>query len=191
MLRPLSSFERLFLAFDKINGFNFGIAVSFSSAIPDDRWKAAFEQVQRRHPLLNAGINEEDPHAPYFTSGAGLPVPLAFQHRISSIDWQRVMESDIAEPFDLSTGPLLRAAVLEDERGCDLVITANHVVIDGMGVLALVRDLLRVLAGETLAGLPIPPSAEERTAEIRAMNPVPAPPGDPAGEELCEYCRYQ
>lgn len=29
MLRPLSGYERLFLAIDKINGFNFGIAVCF------------------------------------------------------------------------------------------------------------------------------------------------------------------
>ena len=115
MLRPLRGFERLFLAIDKINGFNFGIAVSFSSVIADVSWKAAFEQVRRRHPLLNAGINDEDPHAPYFTGGADLPIPLAFQRRISSTDWQRVMESDIAEPFNRSTGPLLRAAVLGDD----------------------------------------------------------------------------
>lgn len=105
--RPLSGYERLFLAVDKINGFNFGIAVSFGGAIADVRWKAAFEQVQRRHPLLNAGINEEDPRAPYFASGAGLPIPLAFQLRTSSTAWQRVMESAIAEPFDLSTGPFI------------------------------------------------------------------------------------
>jgi hypothetical protein len=170
MLRPLSGFERLFLALDKINGFNFGIAVSFSGTIADLRWKTAFEQVQRRHPLLNAGINEEDPHAPYFTSGAGFAIPLAFQRRISPTDWQRVMESDIAEPFDLSKGPLLRAAVLKDDQGCDLVITANHAVIDGIGVLAFIRDVFRVLGGQTLTVLPVPPAAEERAAEIRLMN---------------------
>jgi hypothetical protein len=173
MLRPLSGFERLFLALDKINGFNFGITVGFSSAIAEGRWRAAFEQVRRRHPLLRAGINEEDLHAPYFTSDADVPIPLVFRRRVSSTDWQRVMEADVAEPFDLSTGPLLRAAVLEDERGCELVISANHVVIDGMGVLAVVRDLLRALAGEALAELPVPPSAEERAAGPRVMNPVP------------------
>jgi hypothetical protein len=181
-LRPLSGFERLFLALDKINGFNFGITVGFSSVIAERRWRAAFEQVQRRHPLLRAGINEEDPHAPYFTSAVDVPIPLVFRRRLSSSDWHRVMEADVAEPFDLSNGPLLRATILEDERGCELVISANHVVIDGMGVLAVVRDLLRALAGEALAGLPVPPSAEERAAEIRVMNPVPRGLWDPAEE---------
>ncbi len=91
MLRPLSGYERLFLSNDKINGFNFGIAVSFNSAIADVRWKEAFEQVRRRHPFLNAGISEEDPYAPYFTSGASFPIPITFQPRISSTEWQRVM----------------------------------------------------------------------------------------------------
>lgn len=51
-----------------------------------------------------------------------------------------------------------------------------------MGVLALIRDLLRVLAGETLAELPVPPSAEERVAEIRGMNPAANALGGPADE---------
>jgi hypothetical protein len=83
MLRPLSGFERLFLALDKINGFNFGITVGFSGAVAEGRWRAAFEQVQRRHPLLRAGINEEDPHAPYFTSGTDVPIPLVYQQLFS------------------------------------------------------------------------------------------------------------
>jgi hypothetical protein len=182
MLRPLRGFERVFLAIDEINGFNFGIAVSFRGVIADHRWKTAFEQVQKRHPLLNAGINQDDPQAPYFTRGEGHPVPLSFQDRISSTDWQRVMEADIARPFDLSVGPLLRAAVLEDDLGCDLVIIANHAVIDGMGVLALVRDLLSALAGKTLCDLPVPPSAEERAAEIGVISPMSDAPADSAAE---------
>lgn len=182
MLRPLSGLERLFLALDKINGFNFGIAISFSGVVAHARWKAAFESVQQRHPLLRAGINEEDPHAPYFTSGAGLPIPIAFQRRNSLTHWQQVMESDIAKPFDLSAGPLLRGAIIEDDRGCDLVMTANHVVLDGMGMLSIVRELLLALEGESLAELPLPLSAEERVAEIRARNPVQGGTGDPAEE---------
>lgn len=173
-IRPLSGFEHLFWALDKINGFNFGMAVSFSGTIAHSRWRDAFARVQKRHPFLDAAINEDDAHAPWYARGAGLPIPLAFLRRNSSTDWQRVMETEIAEPFDLSTGPLLRATILEDENGCDLVLTAHHAVIDGMGVLAVVRELLRALAGEALAELPIPPPAEERAAASRALNPLPA-----------------
>jgi NRPS condensation-like uncharacterized protein len=166
-LRPLSAYERLFLAIDKINGFNFGIAVSFRGNLAHPRWQAALAQVQKRHPLLDAAINNDDPHAPFFTRGAGLPIPLAFQRRTSSTDWQRVMESEVAEPFDLSTGPLLRAVVLEDDTGCDLVLTANHVVIDGIGILAVVRDLLAALSGQALAE-----NAAEQAAEPQPRNRI-------------------
>jgi len=182
MLRPLSGYERLFLALDKVNGFNFGIAVCLSGAIGHARWLRAFDQLQKRHPLLRAGINEDDPHAPYFTTGAGAPIPIAFERRNSATEWQRVMESEIAAPFDLANGPLLRATVLQDEKSCDLVITANHVVIDGMGVLALIRDLLRVLAGEALKMSPIPPPADERASRLRVENAIPNGVGNPAEE---------
>src|ERR1700734_2101754 len=175
-LRSLSGFEHLFWALDRINGFNFGIAISFRGALAHSRWKAAFDQLQKRHPFLDVAINSDDPTAPFFVRGAGLPIPLAFLRRKSLTDWQRVMESDIAEPFNLSTGPLLRAALLEDESGCDLVISASHIVIDGMGILSMGRELVRALAGESLDALdslPIPPSAEERALEVRALNPFP------------------
>jgi NRPS condensation-like uncharacterized protein len=92
------------------------------------------------------------------------------------------MESEVAEPFDLPSGPLLRAVVLEDEKGCDLVLTANHAVIDGIGVIAVVRDLLVALSGQYLAELPVPPASEQRAVEVRALNPFPAAP-EGAGTE--------
>jgi hypothetical protein len=177
-LRPLSGYERLFWAVEKVNGFNFGIAVTFRGNRAHSQWEDAFAQVQKRHPFLNVAINDDDPQAPHFVYGTGLPIPLAFLRRNSPADWQRAMENEVAEPFDLKSGPLLRADLLEDEEGCDLVVVANHIVIDGMGVLALVRDLLRALSGEALAELPVPPPAEERAAQVRASNPLLAPPID-------------
>lgn len=165
-IRPLSGYERLFLAVDIVNGFNFAIAVTFSGVIAHSRWQAAFAQLQKRHPLLNAVISVDDWHAPTFQHGSGDPIPLAFLRRTSATDWQQVMESEIAEPFNLSLPPLLRAAIVEDDAGCDLVITANHVVADGIAIVALVAELLRALAGHTLEELPPPQSAEERVAAI-------------------------
>ncbi|HLY40914.1 MAG TPA: condensation domain-containing protein [Terracidiphilus sp.] len=181
-LRPLSGLERLFWALDKIHGFNFAIAVSFRGTIAHSRWKDAFVRAQKRHPLLDAGINEDDPCAPYLMRGAGFPIPVAFQCRASSTQWQRVMESEIAEPFDLSAGPLLRAAIVEDEQGCDLVLIANHTIVDGMGILAFLRDLLDTLAGQTLADLPLPLSSEDRATAMRSSNSLPAPLDGDAAE---------
>lgn len=173
-LRPLSVYERLFWAVDKVYGFNFSMAVSFRGTIARARWNAAFAQAQKRHPFLNVSLNQDDPHAPVFMRGEGFPIPLVFQRRTSSTEWQRVMECEVAEPFDLTRAPLLRAVLLEDDDGCDLVLTANHIIVDGIGVVALVGDLLAALSGETLAVLPVPPSAEDRVAEVRASQSAKA-----------------
>ncbi len=173
-VRLLSGYERLFWAVDKINGFNFTVVVSFRATIARSRWSAAFAEAQRKHPFLNASINDDDPHAPYFVRDEGLPIPLTFERRTSSTQWQRVMESEFAEPFDVSTAPLLRAVLLEDDEGCDLVLTANHIIIDGIGVLGFVRDLLAALSGEMLTPLADPPSAEDRVAQVRSSSQLHA-----------------
>jgi hypothetical protein len=164
----------MFWAVDVINGFNFTVAVSFRGTIERARWIAAFAQAQAKHPFLNVSVNQGDPQAPYFTRGEGLPIPLTFERRTSPMQWQRVMESEFAEVFDLSTAPLLRAMLLEDDEGCDLVLTANHVIIDGIGVLGLVRDLLAALSGAMLARLPDPPPAEDRVANLRTSTQLHA-----------------
>ena len=167
-LRPLSPYERLFWAIDRINGFNFSLAVTFRGTISHAEWIAAFAQAKGRHPLLSACINHDDPHAPVFMRAADLPIPLKFRRRSSPAEWQRVIEAEQAKPFDLSAGPFLRATLLEDSEGCDLIVTANHVVLDGVGAVAFVGDLLGALAGEKLERLPVAPSAEDRAAKARS-----------------------
>jgi hypothetical protein len=168
-LRPLSPYERLFWAIDRVNGFNFSLAVTFRGTASHADWIAAFAQAQERHPLLSACIDHVDPHVPVFIrSAANLPIPLKFGRRTSTTEWQRVMEREQAKPFDAATAPFLRATLLEDSEGCDLIVTANHVVLDGVGAVAFVRDLLAALAGEKLAPLPLAPSADDRTAHARS-----------------------
>jgi hypothetical protein len=162
------------LAIDRVNGFNFSIAVTLRGVISHADWISAFAKAQKRHPLLNACIGYQnrdgvnDPHAPVFVRTANRPIPLNFRRRTSSTEWQRVMEAEQAKSFDASTAPFLRATLLEDSEGCDLILTANHVVLDGVGTVVLLRDLLAALSGEPLLPLPLALSAEERTTHARS-----------------------
>jgi hypothetical protein len=169
-LRPLSPYERLFLIIDQINVFNFSVAVSFRGTVDRAGWSAAFAKVQERHPLLNACLNLDDPSAPAFVRTDALPVSLEFRQRTSPTQWQRVMEAGYVERFDPSLAPQVRAVMLEDGAGCDLVVTANHIFIDGIGIVALIRDVLAALSGEKLTALPLPPSAEERVAQAKSTS---------------------
>jgi hypothetical protein len=173
-LRPLSPYEHMFWAFDRVSIFNFSIACCLRGTIARAAWSAAFAEVQQRHPLLNASLNLDDPQAPRFVRGAGLPIPLRFVERTSTTEWQREMEAEMATPFDPSTAPFLRAVLVEDEHGCELILTAHHIVLDGMGMLLLLRELFAALSGETLSCLPAPPSADDRTAHKRSLNAASA-----------------
>ncbi|MEM8964512.1 MAG: amino acid adenylation domain-containing protein, partial [Acidobacteriota bacterium] len=66
------------------------------------------------------------------------------------------LRADALEPFDLSTGPLLRARLLrvaDDDHV--LSLTMHHIVSDGWSVGVLIRELAALYAGESLPELPI------------------------------------
>jgi hypothetical protein len=172
--RPLSPFERLFDTIDQTNGLNFCIAVSFQGKVARSRWTAAFARVQQRHPFLNASLNRDDAHAPYIQRAEGFPIPLTFEPRTSSTQWQSTMEAQGEEPFAASAAPLLRVNVLEDEHDCDIIVTAHHAILDGVGALCLIRDVLAVLSGKELTALAMPPAAEDRLEEARSLNEAPS-----------------
>jgi NRPS condensation-like uncharacterized protein len=175
-LRLLSPLERLVDAIVEINGFNFCMAVSFRGKITHPRWMDAFAQLQQRHPLLNASLNHDDPQLPFLRRLEDLPIPLKLELRTSPTQWERVVETECEQPFADAAAPLVRAVLLEDDHGCDLILTSHHTILDGIGAVSLLRDLLTALAGEKLRPLALPPSVEERLAEARRL--TPAPPAD-------------
>lgn len=182
LVRPLGPHERFFWTYDKVKLFNFSVVVSFTGTMETAQWKSALAQIQKKHPLLNVSINGDDPHAPTFMRAPGLPIPFTVEPRTSSTQWQRVVEREISEPFAASTAPLLRADLLQDEKGCDLVLTAHHSISDGISMAALFGDLLAALAGDTLPSLPVPPCAEDRMAQLKASGHFPAAPVAPQHE---------
>jgi hypothetical protein len=171
LLRRLSPLERLFDAIDQTNGFNFSIAVTFRGNVAQSGWAAAFAQVQQRHPFLRASLNRDDLQAPYLQRSESSLIPLTFERRTSPTQWQNVMEAQSEEPFAASAVPLMRVNILEDDHGCDLIITAHHAILDGMGAIRLIRDVLAVLSGEQLAPLAMPLAAEDRVQQARSSAP--------------------
>ncbi len=162
VLRLLSPFERCFDAIDQTNGFNFSVGVSFRGTLERLRWTAAFAETQHKHPFLNAGLNRLDALATRAERVEGSAIPVTFARRTTPTEWQRVMEEQADATFAGDAAPLLRANFLEDETGFDLIVTAQHAVLDGMAVLGLIGDVLAVLSGERLTPLAVPAAAEDR-----------------------------
>jgi hypothetical protein len=65
-LRPLAGAEAFSVHYDAVLGFNFSMAFTFPGKLPHDRWRHALQALQRRHPLLRAGIEMDGEQGPVF-----------------------------------------------------------------------------------------------------------------------------
>ncbi|GAB3440147.1 amino acid adenylation domain-containing protein [Actinophytocola sediminis] len=117
--------------------------------------RAAAEALLRRHPNLRAGFR-------FRRSGE----PVALVPAAVTLDWQEIDTPEPAEvlraerdrPFDLGQPPLLRFLLvrLADDRHT-LVLTHQHILLDGWSMPLLVRELFALYAqAGSEAGLPTP-----------------------------------
>ena len=134
------------------------LAVEFTGPVDVAALRAACQAVLRRHPVLATAVQERDgvPHL------VPAPVPPV-------VTVEQGPPPAGVEPFDLATGPLVRAAlhVLGPER-CVLRFDAHHLVFDGESKSILLRDLAAALAGTELPPLPdvdLAADEERRIAE--------------------------
>ncbi|WP_225824765.1 non-ribosomal peptide synthetase [Streptomyces naphthomycinicus] len=116
----------------------------------------AVDTVVARHAVLRTVVEPGPDGSPRQRALPGARVPLGFADVTGRPDPRAAgaaaaMES-VKEPFDLTRGPLLRAALYR--TGADehvLALTAHHVVFDGWSFGVLLRELSAAYAGRELA----------------------------------------
>ncbi|GAA1979887.1 non-ribosomal peptide synthase/polyketide synthase [Kitasatospora viridis] len=158
---PLSSAQQRLWFLDQLRPgdprYNSAVAVRFATAPDPARLAGALARLVERHEALRTVF------APAGADGApgqlvrpAAPVPLPVQ-QLDQGELDAALLAEYARPFDLATGPLLRARLLGEPTGSQvLVLTAHHIVTDGwsMGILL---DELRTLLDP--AAPPLPPVA--------------------------------
>ncbi|WP_433223107.1 condensation domain-containing protein [Dactylosporangium sp. CS-047395] len=98
--------------------------------------------VAERHGLLSSAIVERD--------GITYVVPATFPAALRVAGPDESVEEEIARPFNLAEGPLIRFALF----GRTLVVTAHHLVFDGQSKEVLLRDLAALYSGAVPEPLP-------------------------------------
>jgi amino acid adenylation domain-containing protein len=135
--------------------YNIPFALRISGALDPAVFAAALNEIVRRHDALRTtftGVGGE----PWQVVAPELSIPLpvidlsAFPDPETEARLRLAQEA--ARPFDLETGPLLRALLvkLADEEHV-AVLTMHHIVSDGWSVEVLVRELA-TLAAAALTG---------------------------------------
>lgn len=112
-----------------------------------DDLAAALRRVQAAHRLLSVGVALVDGELGYVASNNEIPLTT---RRVRREQVAEVIDAEMDRSFDLDSSPLVRATylLLDDEPGSVLLVATHHVISDGLASLGLVRQLLRVLAGE-------------------------------------------
>jgi len=114
--------------------------------------EAAWTALLRRHPVLTARITAEGRCEP------GVPGAVTFRHSpaCTAEELLALAEAELARPFDLGAGPLVRAVLCPTGPDAHaLVVTAHHIGADGLSVPVLQAELARLHAGEDLPPPPL------------------------------------
>lgn len=131
---PLTESQReLFLAMklsaESAGACNDTLGLKFQGTVDRDRLEKALNTLTQQHESLRTIF---DANGATQTVLDAMPITLA--------------DSEISEAsFDLQNGPLLRAALVDNE----LILTVNHIVCDGVSVDALIGTLTKAYNGES------------------------------------------
>ena len=158
---PLSSAQRSLWFLDQLypdnTGANEQFALCLRGTLETEHLTSAWNRLLEEHEILRTrfgSINGEprqiiDPvsfQAIALTDLSALPKPVARrQLEAAAVD-------SIREPFSLPVGPLVRARLLRlSDRRHVLLVTAHHIVADGVSV-AIMRDELARLYDDSVSG---------------------------------------
>ena len=137
-------------------------ALQLNGPLDAGRLEQAWRRLLARHPILTATFAEElgelgtclisprDMRHDKTRHGEMRHVPIAAESELIPI-----AEAALREPFDLSRGPLVRPVLCRHSAESHvLLVTAHHIVADGLSVPVLQADLARLYGNPAGADLP-------------------------------------
>ncbi|MET0233202.1 MAG: amino acid adenylation domain-containing protein, partial [Kibdelosporangium sp.] len=143
---PLSPAQRRLWFLDQLgpggNDYNVPVALRFSGRLDAEALHTALTGVVARHEALRTTFHTVDGGTSQVINAvAGVPLPV-IDLRDGTAQLTDVLRREISRPYDLGTGPLLRAQLirLADQEHV-LLVQAHHIVIDGWSMGLLLSEL--------------------------------------------------
>jgi NRPS condensation-like uncharacterized protein len=159
--RPLGTFETAQVMTGNYAPFNLVLVLRLDRRPGEDTLQRSLEGLVRRHSLLRARIRQRRARF-FFDIADHIALPLHTLARRSDDHWRAVAEEQLNAGFDLAEGPLFRLTSLtatSADSPCELVLTAHHVIIDGVSAARLLHDLLSNCAALASGEQPAVPTA--------------------------------
>ena len=174
--------------------YNNGLLFRLSGPVDVVALQAALRQLAERHEILRTAF-VDGPEGPRQVVHSEVELPLRVTDlREYGSSGVRVAEEQqrrlVAEPFDLTRPPLLRALLLRyDDQTAELLLGVHHIAFDGASIEVVLDDLAELYAA----------SVEHRAARLLDLSVQPSDVGwweastldGPAGPPLRDYWSEQ
>ena len=139
--------------------YNMPSALRLTGAVDVPRLEGALRDVVRRHEVLRATFQEigGEPRQ-VLDAEVRIDLPVIDLRGLPGREEEarRLAAGEAVRPFDLRTGPLLRAALVRlDEQGWIALFNLHHIAADGWSFGVLVEELSALYGSETLPELPV------------------------------------
>ena len=131
------------------------LALDLDGVLDVDALRAALTEVVRRHEILRTVLHEHDGE-PIQVVLPPAPVDIPVIELSGEAALPSALRADLRRPFDLATGPLLRATLLRTgENRHVFALCLHHIIVDGWS-LDILAEELGVLYNAFLDGAPSP-----------------------------------
>lgn len=159
---------------------NFAVTARLEGSLTMDEIQSALKRLGWRHPMLAARVIAGADGAAYIIDQGVPATPVKSITRNLDNDWIRIVEREVAIPFDYRTGPPFRLIWLQGETTSNLILICDHLSADGRAGIYALRDLLWLLADPNLTLEPvspmlmadlIPPRIVEKLKALIAVDP--------------------
>ena len=169
--RRLGSLERVWQAARAMDrSFSLQLVLELDRALDRATWEQALVEVGRHNPLVGCRTTG--------VLGWTRWTPGEVRPRVLEV-WGGAWSGDSLKAAAFLEGPLEQPVelLLVEGQVPRVVLRCDHALVDGIGILGLVRDLFDVLGGRTPGSLPLGTSDLELARSLR-RTPAPAPPVD-------------
>jgi hypothetical protein len=159
------------------NTMHFCVVAELAEDVDPFALAAGLRAVQHRHPLLNVYVEDDSQTGLWFCRPASVPpIPVTVVEAGAVQGWCDVVADELTRPFDTAVAPMVRVVLLRSgpTTPAAIVLTVDHVIVDGLSAGYILRDLFSALNGHALQALPVPPSQEELIGRLRHAQPAGA-----------------
>jgi len=141
--RPLTGMERWHWLFDRVAPMNVVFVARIAGRFDEDRLQDALDAVAAHFPAITARIAPQG-SAQFVATDAA--VPLRILPWVAGA-WRAAAVEELNTAIPVSTGPLLRAVLLDGEEHADLLLTFDQALADGPSGVHVLDELLTVYGG--------------------------------------------